>query len=121
MLMKKALVLGLCVLLLVVFTAGCSSVDKRIYGKWIDETGMFGYGFGTDGAGYCTFQGFTLPMVFAMKGDRLYVLLREEGDPITSEDTMEYSYTFFGDDEVVLEYPPDSGNIETYTRDTTQQ
>ncbi len=59
-------------------------------------------------------------MVFDVKDGNLYVLLREEGDPLTDEDTMIYGLTFFGDNEIVLEYPIDSGEVTVYQRETTQ-
>lgn len=105
--------------MLIGFLAGCSGTDKRLYGYWADESGENMYGFGTDGKGYVQMFGFTLPVLFTMKGDSLYVLYSEEGDPETDEGALEYGVTFFGDDELILELPKDSGSVTRYKRQSS--
>ncbi len=118
--MKGKIFIAVAVLLVACALAGCGGIDKRLYGRWITEDQSLGYGFGMDKLGYSTFQGFSLPIVYDVKDGNLYILLSEEGDPLTDEEAMIYGLTFFGDNEIVLEYPVDSGQAVTYKRDTTQ-
>ncbi len=119
--MKKILLVLLCAVMLAGLLAGCGGVDKRLYGAWIDESGYSGFGFGMDGVGYTLFQGFTLPITYAVKGEKIYILYEEEGDALTDPNAMTYGFTFFGDSELCLEYPVDSGDAVSYTRDTSRQ
>lgn len=119
--LKKTVSLLLAGLMVLAVLGGCSGTDKRLYGYWADEYQETLYGFGTDGVGYTQMMGFTLPILFAMKGEKLYMLFGEEGegDPLTDEDTLIYGVTFFGDDEMHLEYPIDSGSVTKLKRQSS--
>jgi len=118
--LKKALLLFTVGALLVSVLCGCGGgVDKRLYGYWADGSGEYQYGFGTDGKGYTVFAGFTMPVTYTMEKDIIYIIFSEEGDPKTDDNAMICKLSFFGDNEFKMEYPLDSGNIETYKRQSS--
>lgn len=120
--MKKTVAL-LTALVLVALLSGCGSVDKRIYGEWQNADQTSAFGFGTDFMGYMQQSGFTIPIVYKLEKDLLSITFGEEAnafDTAEEEDIIKYSVTFFGDDEFVLESPPNSGNQYSYTRKTNQ-
>lgn len=130
--MKKlamiAAILMLCVALL-----GCSNVDKRLVGSWIDDSGQNGFTLEEDLRGSVNIAGVKTPMVYRMQGDRFYISymdpveisdLEFDSNAISTirnyisndADREESIITFFGSYEFVLETPPGSGNTVRYRK-----